>query len=348
MKKFLKIVGAMVAVLFLAIAGVAGWAYSNVSNRMAAHYSFEYRDVPIPWPLTDAEVAQIHAEDAEKVTAAALAAQLKPADAPQEVAVAPAVDLIAIANERAVARGKHLMEARFGCTDCHGADLGGGVVMDDPAVGRLACPNITTGKTGKTIGWTGKDWDRVVRHGVRSDGKPVIMPATDYAMISDQELSDLVSFIRAQPAVDRDQEPWHLGPVLYMLIATGQAQISAEVIDHKATRLVEAPAEAPDATYGKHLAEACTGCHGPTLSGGPIPGGPPDWPAAGNLTTDATGTKGWTIDDFTKVLRTGVRPDGTTVDKAMPVSMTKNLSDTEVAALFAHIQSVPAKAKGGR
>ena len=36
--------------------------------------------------------------------------------------------------------------------------------------------------------------------------------------------------------------------------------------------------------HGKYVAAMCIGCHGATLSGGKIPGGPPDWPAAANIT----------------------------------------------------------------
>ncbi len=356
MKKVLKVLALLLGGVVLAIAAFVGWAYANVANRMDTPYAFEYRDVPIPWPLTDAEVSQLRAEKAAEIAATFSgdgAPAYESAGAPP-VVVDPAadplagVDLIALASERAVARGKHLIEARLGCTECHGADLGGAVVIDDPAIGRLACPNITTGKGGKTAGWTGKDWDRIVRHGVRADGGAVVMPATDFAMISDQELSDLVAFIRAQPPVDRDQEGWRLGPVLTILYATGKANISAEAIDHKASRPVEAPVATADASFGKHLAEVCTGCHGPTLAGGPIAGGDPAWPPAGNLTPDATGTKGWTLADFTKVLREGIRPDGTTVDKSMPVVMTKNMTDTEIAALYAYTQSIPPLAKGAR
>ena len=43
-------------------------------------------------------------------------------------------------------------------------------------------------------------------------------------------------------------------------------------------------AEGVTAAHGAYVANMCIGCHGAGLSGGKIPGGPPDWPAAANLT----------------------------------------------------------------
>ena len=36
--------------------------------------------------------------------------------------------------------------------------------------------------------------------------------------------------------------------------------------------------------HGEYVSAMCIGCHGEGLSGGKIPAGPPDWPAAPNLT----------------------------------------------------------------
>ena len=107
----------------------------------------------------------------------------------------------------AVARGKHLVEARYGCTVCHGSDLAGGVMIDDPAIGSVLGPNLTQGKGGRTAGYTMADWDRIVRHGVKPDGSPAVMPSEDFFKMSDAELSDIVAYVRARPAVDAEVAP---------------------------------------------------------------------------------------------------------------------------------------------
>jgi hypothetical protein len=46
-------------------------------------------------------------------------------------------------------------------------------------------------------------------------------------------------------------------------------------------------AEGVTLAHGAYVANMCIGCHGEKLAGGKIPGGPPDWPAAANLTPGA-------------------------------------------------------------
>src|SRR5262245_30259752 len=69
-------------------------------------------------------------------------------------------------------RGKHLLESRYGCRECHSRDFSGGVMIDDLAIGRLLGPNLTGGAGGRTAGFRPADWDRIVRHGVKPGGTP--------------------------------------------------------------------------------------------------------------------------------------------------------------------------------
>ena len=46
-----------------------------------------------------------------------------------------------------VARGAHVVGIR-GCADCHTADFGGGVFLDDPLVGTVYASNLTRGRGG--------------------------------------------------------------------------------------------------------------------------------------------------------------------------------------------------------
>jgi len=42
-----------------------------------------------------------------------------------------------------------------------------------------------------------------------------------------------------------------------------------------------------------------------------------------------------TVEDFRMLMRTGRRPDGSAVDKTMPISVLKNMNDTDLDALYA-------------
>src|SRR5689334_9190208 len=65
------------------------------------------------------------------------------------------------ADSATLAEGKRLVTMR-GCVDCHGANLGGSVMFDDPVIGRLAAPNLTLGGRGKDL--EPRDWERAIRH----------------------------------------------------------------------------------------------------------------------------------------------------------------------------------------
>ena len=68
----------------------------------------------------------------------------------------------------------------------------------------------------------------------------------------------------------------------------------------------------------------------------------PGKPRAANLTPHADGLQGWTEDDFLRLMRQGLRPDGTHVDPAMPWQGTTAVWDDEdLMALFAYLQSLP-------
>ena len=88
----------------------------------------------------------------------------------------------------------------------------------------------------------------------------------------------------------------------------------------------------------------------PNLSGGKIPGGPPDWPAAANLTAGEGSAiaRYATADQFVAMMRTGRRPDGSAVNTVMPFGALKEINDTDLKALHLFLKSLPARPAGGR
>lgn len=248
------------------------------------------------------------------------------------------------AQAAALERGRHLVEARYGCVECHGRDFGGGVMIDDPAIGRILGPNLTEGNGGVTAGFRPADWDRIVRHGIKRDGKPALMPSVDFREMSDQELSDIITFIRSQPPVDRAAAPPSLGPVGKVLVATGKFTLSADLIGGGAgSHAATPPQTEPTAAFGRHIAGTCMGCHREDLGGGPIVGGDPSWPPAANLTPGPAGIGEWTLAQFRTALREGKRPDGRALRAPMsgmkPYAL--KMTDVELEALWAYLRSLP-------
>ncbi len=235
-----------------------------------------------------------------------------------------------------VAAGERLTTLR-GCNDCHDADLGGKVMIDDPLLGRVVTANLTPG--GRTASFTMADWDRAVRHGVRADGKGyLVMPANEFHVLSDADLTAMVAYLRSLPPVARALPSTSVRPLGHALNAAGVLDlVPAHVVRHDAPRTPSPPA-GPTPEYGAYLASGCTGCHGKNYAGGAIPG---LGVVAANLTPDRdTGLGAWSEDDLRRALRTGIRPDGRTLDPVMPIAATKVLSDTEIAALWAYFQTL--------
>src|SRR5262245_1981424 len=331
MRKALRYIGwGLAGIVVLAL---IAWfvAYQVAMSRYDKEWTVHAASFPIPFPLTEQELTALRAER--------VAAGASPADP------LAGVDLNAVAVERAIIRGRHLVDSRTSCNGCHASDFGGATIIDVAVVGHWVAPNLTSGKGSVTQGFSANDWDRAVRHGVRRNGRTSSMPSQDFVNLSDRELSDIVAYIGSMPAVDRDMGAVKLGPVFSFLIATDPTTFVAARLDHSKAHPVEPPMAAPNAELGQHIAQVCRGCHGPNLSGGKL-AGDPDMPLVANLKPHETGLKSWNEDDFIRAMREGKRKDGTAINRAMPWQAYGKMTDTELKAVWAYLQTVPPLAKG--
>lgn len=250
-------------------------------------------------------------------------------------------------DEASVTRGRYLFASR-GCTDCHGDNGAGKDVINDGKGMHVRAPNITPGPGSAVAGYVEADWDRAIRHGLRRDGTPLlVMPSEDYARLTNDDLASLVAYLRQMPA--QQGLPAHIAFPLPVraLYAAGLVMDAAEKIDHALPPAQPVP-EGVTAAHGAYVANGCIGCHGATLSGGKIPGAPPEWPAAANLTPGAGSAMPTyrNAAEFTAMLRSGRRPDGSPVSPVMPFGSLKELNDTDVQALYLHLQALPAVPAG--
>ncbi len=252
------------------------------------------------------------------------------------------VENVAIPTDAAsLARGKHLVTVM--CQGCHGENLAGTDFFNDPAMGVIHALNLTRGKGGIGAAYSDADFVRVLRHGVRPDGTSVfVMPSKDFYYLSDADLGSIIAYLRAVPPVDQAWAPRQFGFMGSMLLGLGAFDnfIMAQKINQIAPRPV-APAVGVTSEYGGYLAQlnGCRQCHGAQLSGGKV-----DDPTSAllgpNLTPGGELAK-WSDADFIKTLRTGVTPNGLTLDKAMPWKEYANLTDDELKAIFLYLQALP-------
>jgi cytochrome c553 len=252
-------------------------------------------------------------------------------------------------DSMALERGRHIATVISKCSDCHTADLGGGTFIDSPPVATLYSANLTRGKGGIGGTLTDLDWERAIRHGVKPDGSPLLfMPSQEMQHMTDEDMAALIAYLKSVPPVDRELGKNKVGPIGRALFAKGDLELlPAELIKHDAAHPAPVPFGAT-VEYGRYLADigGCKGCHGPTLSGGHIPGTPPEWKPAANITPKGIGQ--YTEEDFFRALREGKRPGGVAIDSLMPYRFTKNMTDDEIRAVWLYLKTVPAKEFGGR
>jgi mono/diheme cytochrome c family protein len=256
------------------------------------------------------------------------------------------VEQVAIPTDAAsIARGQHLATSVFVCNQCHGPDLSGGVLFEDPLTGRLSPSNLTPGKGGVGQAYTDEDWVRAIRHGVMKDGRAgIAMLSNLFYKMNDEDLGAMIAYLKHLPPVDHEVPRTQLGLMgRVFLLQAEDDMLPAKTIDHTAPRPV-APAVGITAEYGHYLAGVCTLCHGENYAGITGEGNPANLTPAGDLAH-------WTLDEFRTTLRTGTNPAGHALDpEQMPWKYFGQMTDDELAAVFVFLQSLPpeaSKAPGG-
>jgi mono/diheme cytochrome c family protein len=259
----------------------------------------------------------------------------------ERVVEVPALAPVTLAADASRERGRYLYSTR-GCADCHGADGAGKVFVDSDNGLKLRGAHIAPGAGSAIANYAMADWDRVVRHGVKRNGRPaLIMPSEDYNRLTDADLAALVAYVTTLPPVTGAPALIELPLPVRVLYGFGAITDAAAKIDHRLPPSVPV-SEGVTVAHGQYVAAMCQGCHGPGLEGGPVPGGPPDWPAAARL---RSGTGSVMADRYAQpdammaMFRTGKRPDGSAV-KVMPFDSLAKLSDTDLRALHLYLKSL--------
>ena len=243
-------------------------------------------------------------------------------------------------DAESIARGEHLLTLAK-CGECHGEDLGGKVILDEPFLARLSGPNLTpAGPVG-----TRSDAELLqsIRYGLSVEGKPLLgMPTAEHFHFSDEEMASMMAAIRALEPVHRELPSQKVGIVFRALYLAGEIElVGQDQVDIYGPR-PSAVRPGLSKSYGEHLARTggCYSCHGSQLAGGPMAGAPPHFPPASNLTPHSSGLAEWSEEDFIRAMRKGQRPDGTAIDAAMPWRYTREMTDQELAALWMYLQAV--------
>jgi mono/diheme cytochrome c family protein len=234
-------------------------------------------------------------------------------------------------DEAAIARGRRIFQFR-GCLACHGDSLEGKVYLDDPALGKVAAGNLTRGEGGFGATFKDADWIAAIRYGIRPDGTPLLfMPSTEFYYLSDNDLADVIAFIKSVPPVEHVQliSSVSLTGRVIMALVPAASFMPAELIPLDAPRPV-----APEPGI---------------MSGGVIPAFPPNYPPAINLTWgDGSRLPAWEEEDFINFIRTGMSHGKQVDTKYMPWGSYQYMTDDELCAVWLYLQSLPRKVYGNR
>ncbi|HEX3049340.1 MAG TPA: c-type cytochrome [Aggregatilineaceae bacterium] len=238
-------------------------------------------------------------------------------------------------DETARERGQHLVEAVSICTECHGNNLGGDVLLDNAVLGKFIAPNLTAGKGGIGGTFDAEDYVRAIRYGVDEDGKPLLgMPSNSFATYSDADLGSIIAYLQAVPAVDHEAGESEFGLPLYVMIGTGlMGDLPADKVEDG--QWENAPEPGVTAEYGNYLisAASCRDCHGDDLTGGTGMAGPKG--------PDLTEVGQWSEADFMRTLRTGLTPDDKRLDsEEMPWDYYTYMTDEELQAIWTYLQTL--------
>ena len=223
-------------------------------------------------------------------------------------------------NPDAVTRGEHIATI-WGCTRCHGVDLSGTLITNDPIdgaipiLGTIPATNLTSGKGGIAGTYTETDWIRAIRHGLKPNGRVEIFMG-DYSSMSDQDLGDLIAYLKQIPPVDTNVSEMQFGPAFPIAPAIGIFAPAAEHIPHHAPRPTD-PTPGATKEYGRYLSLMCSECHGNSI---------------------ARKLGKWNQDDFMRTFQAGYLPDGKKLGPTMSSKSFSALSDLELTALWLYFK----------
>lgn len=221
------------------------------------------------------------------------------------------------------------------CNDCHEKNLEGKNFSDDPSIMILDTPNLTTGEGGVGSFYSDEDWVRSIRHGVNPDGRALfVMPAQNYYNFSDEDLGQIIAYIKSAPPENRTPQEATFGFLGKVMIGLGLFEdvISAEVIDHDGPRPIAPEAEV-SVEFGNYLVDTfrCKSCHSESLSGAPPQ--MPDSPPAPNLTKGGH-MRHYSAEIFTLIIRAGK-------SDIMPFEFIANMNDEELESIWLYLEYLP-------
>jgi mono/diheme cytochrome c family protein len=211
--------------------------------------------------------------------------------------------------------------------------------------GKVYAPNLTADKETGAGNWTDDMLARAIREGIAHDGRALfgIMPFAHYKNMPDEDLASIIAYLRSLPPV-RNPLPRTaiIFPVKYIIQNDPQP--------------ITGPVPEPDVSdpvkRGRFLVNlvGCSDCHTPVdahhmpiagmeFSGGQVLRTAWSTVASANITPDPSGIPYYDEATFIKAMRTGT-VGAREVNKIMPWSVVRNMTDEDLAGIFAYLKTL--------
>jgi mono/diheme cytochrome c family protein len=253
-----------------------------------------------------------------------------------------------------VARGEYLVRAGE-CFSCHtvpgATPFAGGRALTTP-FGIFYSPNITPDRETGIGNWTGADFVRALRKGVRPDGANYfpVFPYPSFTGISNEDALAIKAYLFSLVPVHRENRPHEVSfPFSWRFLQKGW-----KLLFFTKGPLRPNPHADATANRGAYLVTAlghCGECHTPRNVLGAMRkslwlagtvDGPDDDPVP-NITPDAkTGIGDWSEQDIAETLKTGATPLDSKVKGAMNevvVDGTSHLTDADRLAIATYLKA---------
>lgn len=269
------------------------------------------------------------------------------------------LDIVVSTDSLTVEKGRKI--ANMLCIHCHmdgeTKKLTGRYVPEAPELGKFYSKNITQHPEKGIGAWSDGALIYYLRTGIKPDGSFGLPPMIRLPNISDEDINALVAFLKSDSPIVApseieapESEPSFLLKVLTQFAVKPLPYPEKNIITPDTSDLI---------AHGEYLVNdqlLCYACHSasfqtldelnPTQSEGYLAGGNPMFTddekpiKTRNITMDvATGIGKWTKEEFKTAVKHGKKPDGGTI--STPMIPYPNLSDRELEAIYAYLQTAP-------
>jgi mono/diheme cytochrome c family protein len=241
----------------------------------------------------------------------------------------PTVAISIPTDPAAIDEGRRLAIIRGCFGGCHGRQVEGVVMFDDPMIGRVVAPNLTAA----VRKYSDSELGGIIRHGVRPGGRSMmVMPAEAFVLLTDEDLGRILAFLKSLPAIDGPGPSVSMGPLGRLGLAIGQFKPVTELI---AVTVPPPEATSEQASRGRYLARTiCAQCHGTSLRGDSNP----DFTSPSLQVVAA-----YSPEAFTQLMRTGEALGGRTLATMTPWARQhlSYLTDSEINSLYNYLHTIP-------